>query len=113
MGFISTGNSYNQRSDKALKGLNGITKIVDDILIASETMEEHYEDIHELLKRCKEKQITLNRKKLMLWRQKVEFAGYMIGGEGIELDPEKFKAVNKFPTPATRQDLESFIGLIN
>ena len=58
MGFISTGDSYNQRSDKALKGLGGITKIVDDILIASETIDQHIKDIHELLKRCKEKQIT-------------------------------------------------------
>ena len=37
MGFISTGDSYNQRSEKALQGLKGIAKIVDDILIASET----------------------------------------------------------------------------
>ena len=31
MGFISTGDSYNQRSDKALQGLKGIANIVDDI----------------------------------------------------------------------------------
>ena len=113
MGFISTGDSYNQRRDKALKGLNSITKIVDDILIASETLEQQFEDIQELLKRCKVNQITLNRKKMMLGRQKVKFAGYMVVIEGVELDPNKIEAVNKFPTPATRQDLKSFMGLIN
>ena len=60
MGFISTGDSYNQRSDKALAGLQGITKIVDDILVASETYEQHFEFIQELLRRCKEHIITLN-----------------------------------------------------
>ena len=35
MGFISTGDSYNQRCDKALGDLHGITKIVDDVLITS------------------------------------------------------------------------------
>ena len=39
MEFTSTGDSYNQRSDKALAGLQGITKIVDDILVASDTYE--------------------------------------------------------------------------
>lgn len=63
MGFISTGDSYNQRSDKALQGLRGIAKIVDDILIASETFESHMEDVQAFLKRCKESNITLNRKR--------------------------------------------------
>ena len=113
MGFISTGDSYNQRSDTALKGLKGITKIVDDILIASETYEQHVQFIRELLERCRESHITLNRKKMMLAKPKVKFAGYVVGQDGIELDPEKIEAVNKFPTPASKQDLKSFMGLIN
>ena len=58
-------------------------------------------------------EITLNRKKMSLGRSKVKFAGYMVGQGGIDVDPEKIAAVNKFPTPATRQDLRSFMGLIN
>ena len=113
MGFISTGESYNQRSDKALKGLNNITKIVDDILIASETYEQHVSDIRELMDRCKANHITLNHKKMMLGRNKVKFAGYTIGRDGIEVDPDKIEAVNKFPTPDTSPDLKRFMGLIN
>ena len=50
---------------------------------------------------------------MMLGRAKVKFAGYVIGKNGIEVDPDKIEAVNRFPTPATRQDLKSFMGLIN
>ena len=50
---------------------------------------------------------------MMLGRSKVKFAGYVIGKNGIEVDPDKIKAVNRFPTPATRQDLKCFMGLIN
>ena len=113
MGFISAGDSYNQRGDKAMAGLKGITKISDDILIASETFEGHMEDVIDLLKTCRGSNITLNRKKMMLGRSKVKFAGYMVGQRGIEVDPEKIETLNMFPTPATRQDLRSFIGLIN
>ena len=113
MEFISTGDSYNQRWDKALSGLNGITKIVDGVLIASETFETHAKDIQALLERCEKSNITLNRKKMMLGRSKVKFAGYLVGKNGIEVDPDKIEAVNRFPTPSTRQDMKSFMGLIN
>ena len=113
MGFISTGDSYNQRCDKALQGLKGIVKIVDDVLIASETFEEHFQGIKALLQRCADSKITLNKKKMMPGRQKVKFDGYLIGVDGIEVDPEKIEAVNRFPTPSSRQDLKTFMGLIN
>ena len=50
---------------------------------------------------------------MKLAQPKVKFAGYMVGISGIEVDPDKIEAVWKFPTPATRQDLKSFMGLIN
>ena len=50
---------------------------------------------------------------MVLAKPKNKFAGYIVGRNGIELDPDKIEAVNKFPTPATRQDLKSFMGLIN
>ena len=83
------------------------------MLIASRTYPQHVQQIQELLKRCKEKHITLNRKKMVLAKCKVKFACSVVGRDGIELDPEKIEAVNKFPTAATRQDLKSFKGLIN
>ena len=75
---------------------------MDDILVASETYEQHFQFIQELLRRCKEHHITLNRKKMVLAKPKVKFAGYIVRRNGIELDPDKIEAVNKFPFPATR-----------
>ena len=37
----------------------------------------------------------------------------MYGGiDGVELDPDKIEEVNQFSTPATRQDVKSFLDLI-
>ena len=71
--------------------MKNITKIVDDILIASETHSQHAEDVRNMMLRCEENNITLNPKKMMLGRSKVKFAGYIIGKDGIELDPEKLR----------------------
>ena len=54
-------------------------------------MKQHFEDIQELLNRCKDNQITLNKKKRVLGKQKVKFAGYMVEIVGIELESERLK----------------------
>ena len=58
MGFISAGDSYIQRWDRALKGVNGIRKIVEDVLIVSERYYRHKSGVLEFLKRCKDHNIT-------------------------------------------------------
>ena len=50
---------------------------------------------------------------MVLGRSKVKFAGYLIGRNGIEVDPGKIEVVNRFPTPAARQDLKSLWDLLN
>ena len=50
---------------------------------------------------------------MILGRKKVKIAGYDIGQQEIQLNPDKIEAVNGFPTPAKRQDLKSSMGLIN
>ena len=93
MGFISTGDSYNLRSDNALSGLQGITKLVDDVLVASVDAEQHIKDVTALLEQCREKNITLNKKKMKLAQNKVKFAGFIVGVDGVEVDPDKIEAV--------------------
>lgn len=82
-------------------------------MIASKTFDKHKMDVFEFWKCCKEQKITLNKKLMALGRKKVKFLGYIVCKDGMDVDPEKIKAFNRFPTPATRQDLKSFIGLMN
>lgn len=66
MAFISSGDTDNQRCDAAQKRLDGTIKIVDDILIASETYEQHHRENREPMRRCTEHHPTLNPKKMEL-----------------------------------------------
>ena len=51
--------------------------------------------------------ITLNRSKWVKAQPSVEFAGFQLSQEHITL------AIANFPTPSSRTDLRSFIGLTN
>ena len=52
MEFIPAGGSYNQRCNLALKGINGITKMSDDVLIALGTYNKNESGVLEILNRC-------------------------------------------------------------
>ena len=113
MGFISTGDSYNYRGDEALEGIPRVKKIVDDILIEDSTLEEHIKQVRLVLERCRQHGITLSKSKFKFAKKEVQFAGFIISADKIGVDPAKIKAIGEFPTPSTRTDLRSFMGLAN
>ena len=113
MGFISTGDSYNYQGDLAIDGLERTIKVVDDVLIASRTREEHLRDVKAFLDRCLEHGITLNLKKLKFCQESVKFAGFVLSGEGISADPKKICAITEFPKPTNITELRSFMGMVN
>ena len=113
MGFISTGDSYNFRGDLAIDGLERTHKVVDDVLIASRTYEEHIRDVRAFLNRCAEHGITLNPKKFKFAQPSVKFAGYVLSAKGTEADPSKVKAIAEFATPTNITELRSFMGMVN
>lgn len=112
MGLNASGDEYCSRGDRALAGLGGVKKIVDDILVYASTIEELYERVETVLNKCNESGITLSKKKTQIGKS-VNFAGFIISDEGIAPDPAKVKSIANFPTPRNVTDLRSFLGLAN
>lgn len=86
---------------------------VDDLLIASPTLEEHLRNIRSVLDRLKAANMTVNLKKSSFIRQEVQFLGHILTPDGIKPDPEKVEAINNFPRPTKLKQLRAFLGLCN
>ena len=100
MGLNATGDEYNRRSDEAVGDLPNTVKVVDDLLVYEETFEEHVERVRNMLQRCREHQITLSSGiKFSFARERVAWAGNVIGPGEISPDPAKLEHITKFPTP--------------
>lgn len=112
MGLNASSDEWCQRSDAALQGLEGVTKLVDDILIQAPDEATLHSRIRQVLDRCKAHGITISKKKLQIG-QEVKFAGFLVTPKGIQPDPEKTKAIKCFPTPTDITSLRSFLGLAN
>ena len=112
MGLVSTGDEYCRRGDIALQGLDHTTKVVDDILVHDETIEEHAARLRALLTRCREFSITINEKKFCCAEEEVSFCGFSVSSAGKKIDPGKITAITDFPTPTNITELRSFMGLV-
>ena len=112
MGLSSSSDEWCARSDTAIQGLPGVTKLVDDILVQAPNTDVLLARLKKLFKRCEKHGITLSKNKLQI-SDSVNFAGHVISATGIRPSPDKLKAISNFPAPANLTDLRSFLGLAN
>jgi transposase InsO family protein len=89
------------------------TAYLDDILIYSETLEEHKDHVRQILQRLTEHGLHLKPEKCEFFKDEVKYLGLIIGREGIKMDPGKMKTVRDWPTPENLHDVRSFLGFAN
>ena len=112
MGLNPSGDWWCQKSDEALSGLQGVVKMVDDVLVQADTKEELFTRIRAVLERCRQHGIVMSKSKLEVG-QRVKFAGHVVSHEGVSADPDKLVAISNFPTPKSETELRSFLGMAN
>ncbi|GFX62137.1 retrovirus-related Pol polyprotein from transposon opus [Trichonephila clavipes] len=84
---------------------------LDDIIVFSETFEDHLIRLRLVLKCLQEAGLKLNSKEVSFAAQEVKIQGHHVSSNGVRPDPDKIKAVRNFPTPKNIHDIRSFLGL--
>ncbi|GFS56381.1 retrovirus-related Pol polyprotein from transposon 17.6 [Trichonephila clavipes] len=83
---------------------------LDDIIVFSETFEDHLIRLRLVLKCLQEAGLKLNSMKCLFAAQEVKILGHLVSSNGVRPDPDKIKAVRNFPTPKNIHDIRSFLG---
>ena len=86
---------------------------LDDILIFTETIEEHRNVTRRVLELLKRHGLFLKPDKCEFERTKVEYLGVIISHNSVEMDPVKVAGVSDWPTPACKKEVQSFLGFAN
>ncbi len=86
---------------------------VDDILVMSETFQEHLDNLSLVFNRLREAQLRLKPSKCNFAAPKIGYLGHMITGKGVEMEKAKIQAVENFPRPHNLRTLRGFLGLAN
>ena len=112
-GLSSSGDYFTKVGDLALSGLQGVSKIIDDILIQGDSADQLHQRILEVLKRCQQYNIILSPSKFQISTHNLPFAGFLVGRDGVRPDKNKLDAIKQFPKPTNVSDVRSFLGMIN
>lgn len=84
---------------------------VDDILIASETLEEHVSRLKALFSRLRMANLKLNLEKSDLLVDETKFLGYEISYHGTRPCAEKTQGIENYPAPTNKKQLQRFLGM--
>ncbi|MBE3042942.1 RNA-directed DNA polymerase [Candidatus Bathyarchaeota archaeon] len=80
---------------QALAGLIDVCCVVylDDIIVFSKNREDHMRDLASVMHRLRDAELYLKISKCRFFQTRIDFLGFIVTSEGIEMDPARVAAV--------------------
>jgi hypothetical protein len=92
----------------------GIVSVyLDDILIFTNSLEEHCQIICLILDHMCEHKLYFRPEKCEFERTKIKYLGVIILHNKVEMDPVKIAGVADWSTPSNKKEVQSFISFLN
>src|SRR3954468_24171681 len=86
---------------------------VDDMIAKTQSEEGHIEDLLKLFQRLRKYRLRLNPNKCTFGVRSRKLLGFVVSQRGIEVDPDKVKAIQEMPAPKTEKQVRGFLGRLN
>lgn len=83
----------------------------DDILIYSQSLEEHLYHLETVLELLQKEHLFAKYNKCAFAVKQIAYLGHIINGEGVSTDPSKIEAVKNWSRPENVTHVRSFLGL--
>ena len=83
----------------------------DDILIYSRSTEEHVSHLRQVFIVLRREKLYANIDKCHFCTDHVVFLGFVVSASGVQVDEEKVKVIQEWPTPTNAAQVRSFHGL--
>ena len=84
---------------------------LDDIIVVSETFDEHLKWLDKVLERIAKSGLTINQDKSDFSCNGVKYLGFVVNKEGLKVDPDKVEPIASYPVPRSVNQLRRFIGM--
>ena len=110
-GMVNSGATFNRMMRKLLDGIPNVSNYIDDVVVYTETWEEHLEVLDKLFQRIKNANLHVRPSKCILGATSVDFLGHHIGGGEISLQEYNVEKVRQAERPTSKKQVRSFLGL--
>jgi hypothetical protein len=91
-----------------------VVVFLDDILIYSRTLDEHYKHVRFVLQTLRDKQFYAKLSKCKFFiKISIAYLRHLIINQGFQIDSSRIEKVKLWPIPRNVQELRSFFGFVS
>ncbi|UYV66781.1 K02A2.6-like, partial [Cordylochernes scorpioides] len=112
-GLANAPSYFQSVMDRVLAGIEGVICYIDDVLIATVSVEKHLAVLKTVFLRLEKYNIKLKKDKCKFVQREIEYLGHLIKDDGIRPLDHKVQALQKAKSPTNISELRSFLGLVN
>lgn len=111
-GITNAPSTFQRLMEKCMGDINlsEVLVFLDDLIVFSDTLEEHEKRLLHVLGRLKDYGLKLSLDKCKLFQPSVKYLGHIVSENGVETDPQKIQAIKTWPSPRNLKELHSFLG---
>ncbi|XP_058840771.1 uncharacterized protein LOC131696235 [Topomyia yanbarensis] len=86
---------------------------LDDIVVVSNSFEDHIQKLRELARRLREANLVINFEKSNFCCHELPYLGYILSREGLRPNPDRVQAILGYEAPSSVRSLRRFLGMVN
>jgi hypothetical protein len=90
---------------------NCVLIYLDDILIFSNSREEHKQHLRQVLQILRKEKLYGKLSKCEFFKEEIEFLGHVVNSKGVKVEESKIKAIMDWPALTNVSEVRSFLGL--
>ena len=110
-GLVQAPPFFQHLMNKVLDNCPFAMMYLDDIIIFSDTEEEHLAHIEEIFKRLEAADLKMKRSKCDFFKKHIHYLGHLISANGIQPLKDKLDMICDMPAPCNSKEVKKFLGL--
>ena len=112
-GLRNAAQTFQRFINEVVQDLDFVFVYIDDILVASQTEEQHKRHLETLFQRLTEFDVHIKSSKCIFGATTLDFLSHKITPNGILPSQERINAIREFPAPTTIKHIQRFLAMVN
>lgn len=110
-GLVNAPATFSRLMRKLLQDMDDVDNFIDDIMVFTDTWEQHLDVLRELFARLRRAWLTARPSKCFIAYPELDCLGHVIGQQRLQPEVEKIESLKNSPIPQTKKQVRSFLGL--
>lgn len=112
-GLKNASQTFQRYMHSVFRGLPSVVTYIDDILVFSKNIDDHYHHLREVFDRLSKHHLKINADKCQFAVPHINFLGCTISKDGIIPQHQQIEAITNYEPPTDHQSMRRFLGMCN